>query len=425
MGCGLEDRIYDSGRCFSCTLEHRLTELVGDSSVLEPLRTTLLATDRPRAALRWLSKPPVADVLTWIARGELATTHVALDALGDARWLPHLRQVLVAAEVLPERDEQTARLEAWIQRQLEGMETEDDRRVVEAFANWWVLRRYRWRMSTKESSQEHARRLVLSAVSFLRWAREHGVTLATCSQAHVELWLAGPAVRRDARDFLRWACRRGLAHDLDIVGRPDPTPGRGVDPDWLSALARRFATDQSMPLVDRVAGLLLLCYAQPLARLSRLTRTDVILETAHTSIRFGRTDVELSDPIGQLVRELAGHGRGRAAAGAPNRTPWLFPGGRPGRPLGPKALGERLAAYGVDARVARTSLLLDLAAELAPVVLADLLGMQPRTAVRWVQAANGDWSAYAAARARPARSSPEAGTCANLEKVSRNGRSTR
>ncbi|HEV2069602.1 MAG TPA: hypothetical protein VGR26_07410 [Acidimicrobiales bacterium] len=48
--------------------------------------------------------------------------------------------------------------------------------------------------------------------------------------------------------------------------------------------------------------------------------------------------------------------------------------------------------------MARSSLLLDLAAELSPVVLADLLGMQQRTAVRWVRSASGDWSGYAAAR---------------------------
>jgi hypothetical protein len=43
---------------------------------------------------------------------------------------------------------------------------------------------------------------------------------------------------------------------------------------------------------------------------------------------------------------------------------------------------------------------LDLATEVPPVVLADLLGMYPNTAVRWVQAAGGEWASYAAVRAR-------------------------
>jgi len=72
-------------------------------------------------------------------------------------------------------------------------------------------------------------------------------------------------------------------------------------------------------------------------------------------------------------------------------SPWLFPGAQPGRPLSADRLGLRLAVYGIDARTARTSLLLDLGAELAPAFLADLLGMHPGTAVRWVRAAGGDW----------------------------------
>jgi len=59
-------------------------------------------------------------------------------------------------------------------------------------------------------------------------------------------------------------------------------------------------------------------------------------------------------------------------------------------------LGIRLVAYGIDARAARTNLMLDLAAEgLSPSFLADLLGMHPGTAVKWVHAAGGDWTGYA------------------------------
>ncbi|MDP1807732.1 MAG: hypothetical protein Q8K72_21320, partial [Acidimicrobiales bacterium] len=166
------------------------------------------------------------------------------------------------------------------------------------------------------------------------------------------------------------------------------------------ALARRFATDTTVALVDRVAGLLLLCYGQPLARMVRLKAEDVIADGDRTSIRFGRTEVDLKEPIGELVRELISH-RGRATTGAPERTPWLFPGAHPGRPLSPDQLGLRLASYGIDARAARTNLMLDLASEgLSPSFLADLLGLHPGTAVKWVHAAGGDWTGYVGARRR-------------------------
>lgn len=399
--CGIEERIYEVGRCIACTLERRLEELLGASAILDPLRDSLLATDRPRAALRWLAKPGCQAVLGAIARGDLVATHEDLDSLPDSHWLAHLRQVLVAAGVLPGRDEQTARLEAWVQAQLDAIGDPEDRKVVDAFANWWLLRRYRVRMDRAGvSSDTHTRRLLLGAVAFMAWLREHDLALGECTQAHVELWLAGPPVRRHARDFLRWACRRRLAHDIDIIRRPDGVPGRSVDADAHMDLALRFATDDTVPLVDRVAGLFLLCYGQALARIVRLKTDHVIIDGTRTSIRFGRTEVDLKEPIGELARQLISH-RGRATTGTPDRTSWLFPGAHPGRPLSSDQLGIRLASYGIDARAARTNLMLDLAAEgLSPSFLADLLGMHPGTAVKWVHAAGGDWTGYAAERAR-------------------------
>jgi hypothetical protein len=44
-------------------------------------------------------------------------------------------------------------------------------------------------------------------------------------------------------------------------------------------------------------------------------------------------------------------------------------------------------------------MLLELAGELAPAVISDMLGLNPTTAVRWARAAAGDWNAYAAQRA--------------------------
>ena len=400
--CGIEERIYEAGRCIACTLEHRINELMGASPILDPLRQSLLATDRPRAALRWLAKPESQEVLGAIAGGHLAATHEDLDRLPDSHWLAHLRQVLVAAGVLGERDERTARLEAWVHAQLDAMDDAEDRKVVDAFANWWLLRRYRMRMDRAGvSSDRHLRRLLLGAIAFMAWLREHDLTLGTCTQAHVELWLAGPPGRRHARDFLRWACRRRLARDIDIIRRPDGVPGRSVDAEAHLALARRFASDTTLPLVDRVAGLFLLCYGQPLARMVRLTADHVTADANGTSIRFGRTEVNLPDPTGQLVRQLIATNPARAVTGAPERTPWLFSGAHPGRPLSPDRLGLRLSAYGLDARAARTNLMLDLASEgLAPSFLADLLGLHPGTAVKWVHAAGGDWTGYVAARSR-------------------------
>ena len=90
-----------------------------------------------------------------------------------------------------------------------------------------------------------------------------------------------------------------------------------------------------------------------------------------------------------------------SSTGASDRTSWPFVGSQRGRQITPDRLGVGLGAYGFDARAARTSRMLDLEFELGPSFLADRLGMHSSSAVRWLRPANGDWSGYAAARARP------------------------
>lgn len=398
--CGAEDRLYEAGRCFACTLRHRLDDLIGDAPALTGLRVTLAESPSPRAAVRWLAKPETRQVLSAMAAGDLPVSHEALDGLPATKSLAHLRQVLVSAGVLPERDEDTARLEAWMDQHLADVDDDDDRQVLEAFGRWWVLRRHRQRISRRgASSTDHARSKIREAIRMMAWLRSHGRTLATCTQADIDLWLTGPAGRRQARDFLRWACRQRLAKDLDIFRPPDSVPGRSTDADEHMAIARRLLTDNDVPLVVRVAGIFLLCYGQPLSRIVRLRLDHVHDGGENLSMAFGRTDVVLPTAIATLVRELAAS-PGRATTGTRQRTAWLFPGGRPGKPLTAEGLEQRMRPYGIDARAARSSLLLDLAGELPPVVLADLIGLYPNTAVRWVQAARGDWAAYAAAKAK-------------------------
>lgn len=400
QGCGDENRLYERGRCFACVLRRRLDELIGTTPTLEPLRDALTAGSSPRATLRWLARGETRSVLSAVAAGELPLTHQALDGLPATKSLAHLRQVLVACGALPERDEGTARLEAWMDAELAAVPDDEDRRILEAFARWWVLRRYRQRLSTRGmASARHAKSRIVGAIRLMAWLRSHDRRLAAARQADIDLWLTGPPGRRHARDFLRWACRQRLATNLDIVRAPDPVPGRTIDADEQAALARRLLVDDQTPLVVRVAGLFLCCYGQPLARMVRLRIEDVHDTGETVSVRFGRTAAVLPPAIAVLVRELVAS-PGRAVTGTTQRTSWLFPGAHPGRPLTPSGLKQRLHPYGIDARASRTSVLLDLAGELPPAIIADLIGLYPNTAARWVQAARGDWAAYAAAKAQ-------------------------
>jgi hypothetical protein len=104
----------------------------------------------------------------------------------------------------------------------------------------------------------------------------------------------------------------------------------------------------------------------------------------------------LPEPVAGLVLELVATRRGQAALGAPNTTPWLFPGGRPGQPIGDDRLGQRLQRIGLSPRQDRSTALFTLATELPAAILARMLGLHIAVAVQWQRAAAGDWTAYAA-----------------------------
>ncbi|MCA1702148.1 MAG: hypothetical protein LC808_02305 [Actinobacteria bacterium] len=69
-------------------------------------------------------------------------------------------------------------------------------------------------------------------------------------------------------------------------------------------------------------------------------------------------------------------------------------------PLSAARLGERLRRLGIPTMAGRRAALMHLGARLPAAVLADLLGVAPTTAVRWVRTAGGDWTTYAAQVAR-------------------------
>ena len=104
----------------------------------------------------------------------------------------------------------------------------------------------------------------------------------------------------------------------------------------------------------------------------------------------------LPEPLATLVRDLITHRHGHAALGDQGTSPWLFPGGQPGRPISAYRLGERLRQVGLRPGQDRSTALFGLAAELPAALLARLLGINISVAVAWQRASSGDWTNYAA-----------------------------
>ncbi|MFB6614678.1 hypothetical protein ACFCV9_10750 [Streptomyces sp. NPDC056367] len=168
------------------------------------------------------------------------------------------------------------------------------------------------------------------------------------------------------------------------------------------ALILRLLHDPGITDSDRVAGLLLLLFAQPPARICRLTVDDIVrAHDGRLQLRLGRVPVDLPPPLDALFQHLAEHPRGRGAvlAGQPPR--WLFPGAYAGRPMEPASLAVRLKALGIRIRPARHASLMELARELPAYVFSRLLGFAQTTADNWT-AETGTASLYAADLSRRA-----------------------
>lgn len=406
--CGVEDKLYERGRCPRCALTRRASQLMAGPdgavpAVLASLHKAIVASACPRKALNWLRSGAGAPILGGIAQGAMVLSHEALDDHPRPRAADYVRHMLVAHGALPARDEPLSRLERWVEDLLAGVSRPDDQ-LARAFARWRTVRGVRRRAEGRghqRTATRHAKNQLNAAVRFLDWLATRELTLGTCRQGHVDLWLAtgGPS-RYDVRHFLAWATERKLAGRLVVPARPS-RPGDALDAEARWAVVRRLLHDDTVELVDRVAGSLVLLYAQQLSRVAVMTTEQVSEHDGEVLVRLGRHDLTLPPPLNSLVRRLVATGRpDHVGIGASAATTWLFPGHLPGRPITAHRLGDRLAAYGIDARAGRRAALLQLAAQVPAAVLADMLGLTVNTAVDWVRAAGGDWASYAAATAR-------------------------
>ncbi len=394
--------------CERCILAHKMRALITapDGHVpewAEAIEQSLLSTKNPQTMFVWLRRSYGARVLQELVSGALPLTHEGLDGLGPNKAVAHLRDLFVASGALPWRDPHIARFELRSEIPLGSLHVED-RRYVEAFVRWRVLPRLRRGSSggtITSSTVENALRMLNQIARFLIWLRSLEIPVRGCSQADIDLWLSeGKLTRLLIRDFVVWMVQRGHMTELFVpvvAGSGRPTNSIDDPARWVTA--RRLLHDDTLDVADRVAGILVLLYAQPASRIIQLTPKHVIQTEGSLSMTLGREPVGIPEPLARLVRQLPQRRRRGSSAYLSDPDQWLFPGGRAGYPITRSHLAKRLRNVGVNIRAARNGALLQLAGEVPPVVLADLLGISINNAARWVRVASGDWSNYAADRA--------------------------
>ncbi|MFD4460083.1 hypothetical protein [Nocardia sp. NPDC058480] len=191
----------------------------------------------------------------------------------------YLRELLMTTGLLPQRNPDLLKFDEWTTGLLDQIVATDDRQALATYIKWHHRHRILRQLDNgtpRASAWNTARQQARVAMDFLNWLRARGTNLGECTQHDIDDWFAdGPKTRLTARIFMTFAIRRRLCPKLHI-----PSPPRVITPEAQPqaeriALVRRLFTDGSLAPIDRVAGLLVLLYAQPATRITQIKVEDV------------------------------------------------------------------------------------------------------------------------------------------------------
>jgi integrase len=402
--CGREALFHTAGTCGNCVLAQRLAVLLDDGTgkvraELEPFHRQIATMPRPRTGLLWISKPHVPPILRALAGGQVPLTHEGLSTLKPWRSVTYIRDLLMASGVLPPVDKYLYLFEQWLPTWLSGIEETEQRRLLERFATWHLLRRLRAVAADGPigyARQQNAQKTLKIAAEFLAHLAGRGIRPGQIKQVDLDAWYAAtPGTTREAiRPFLRWCIEH---RDIPNLQLPQAKTG-AIAPigqrQRLELIARLLTDDGELILMDRVAAMLILLFAQPVSRIIRLTLDDVTDADDGLEIRLGDPPTPIPEPFGELVRTYLAARPNLTGAANPGST-LLFPGRRAGQPLHPTSLRMRLYAAGIPNITGRTAALRQLLLEAPAPVVAGMLGYDAHTAETIAAEAGNTWKNYA------------------------------
>jgi integrase len=380
--CGQEDELYSGGRCWRCTLSDLVDETLTDTSTgrispaLEQFASALKGMKRANSGLTWLRQPHVQEFFrAWVAG---PTSHEALDQLSASRTREYVRGLLVEHGALPRRDEYLAVFTEWVSEAPRRLHRATDRGVLLRYIHWSHLSKMRRAGQVDRGTFLRRKQATTVAVEFLNWLADRDLELGDATQGDIEEWATGGSTTRlIAADFLNWARRVRLANtDLRMPRHRRGTAARMSLTEQREASAN-LTDPEVMSSRDRVAGVLVLVFGQQIEDVVRLTWKDVDLRTGQVSILLSGVPLPVPEPFDEAWRTLRQETLAPNTAAHPT-TDWVFPGTKPGQPVNPDHLAQRLRQH-LQVRAARLGTLNELT-KLAPVTIAaEALGYSPHT----------------------------------------------
>ncbi|MFB7293210.1 hypothetical protein [Actinacidiphila glaucinigra] len=305
----------------------------------------------------------------------------------------------MASGVLPAVDKYICSFQRWLPGHLADIADPEHAKTIRLFATWRVLPRLRARADRGHitpSIRRFAAEQIKHATAFIQWLGERNATLASCGQTDVDAWWAENSEhgRNCLRAFLNWAMQsRHRRRSLSIPTMKTTRRAALSEDERLDALGR-LLTDPDTPANLRVAGVIVLLYAQPLTRIVRLAVDDVIHDGEAVLLRLGEPASPVPEPAASLLRDYIAD-RDHMNTATNQASPWLFPGRRAGQPFRPDHLSALLNEIGVPVAAARGAAIRQQLLDMPAPVVADALGYHHKTTTRLRNETGGTWSRYA------------------------------
>ncbi|KUM92866.1 hypothetical protein AQI88_29685 [Streptomyces cellostaticus] len=393
----------DQAVCWRCLLSDAVHTLLAgpDGSIpelLQPLARAIIDMPRPNSGCTWLyQNPRVRELLRSLAHGTVDLSHQALDGLPSSRTVQYIRGLLVTHGCLPPRDEHLAAFNLWTIPKLNAIEDVGHRRLIERYIRWHLKRRLEDQSRTAPVTAGaflRAKQHTTVAIQFLDWLGQRGRQLRECTQHDVDAWFgAGTTTRQHANNFLYWAIRQRLVRHIAVPVTTNRNSPLTSEEEHLTAL-RTLLLHDTLPASHRAIGLMLVLFGQPLAQIVKL-RTDQLRDGPDgLQVTFGSEWLNVPEPAATVIRVHLAARPGLNTAANPT-SQLLFPGFMPGRPMHIYSVSNRLRALGIRPLATRSRSWLQMVREAPPSVLADALGISPKTASRYAERAGTDYLAYA------------------------------
>lgn len=405
--CGAEEELYREGRCWRCELRREATSLLSPinapKSKVGLLIDAIAGMTRPNSGLTWIRQAHVRDLLLALGADDEPLAHQTFDDLEPSRTVEYIRALLVEHGVLPYRDRLLADFDKWVGQRPEKAIDPLMRPVLIQFIQWHQKRRMRLAASNNGGAVPrgvflNAKQTTTVAIQFLNWVAEHGLSLSDVDQHAIDAWFAnGPSTRELSQAFLFWARDKRHIPRVELAHREKAhLDALGVE--GRLRLIRKVLADEDTAMTARIAGGIILLFAQPLNRTVAL-RMDAVRasEDGELEIRFAEAWVPIPTPFAVILDQwISDRPNMRTAANA--SSPWLFPGQSPGAHLQAAFVSTLLTKHGIPPRSARTAAWRELVRSVPPPLLASAFGVTPQTVDVYGQQAGSRFARYAGLR---------------------------